>query len=110
SATIEAREPRRYGPYGGALGAAAAPLSVTFVCQAAVASGIGESLGSRRRFVAVHGCRDVRRDRLAANRACPPVDVDPGDGAVRLAGPGPGPRPPAPPPPHPPDLPGVPRV
>jgi len=28
----------------------------------------------------------VRRDRLAANRACPPVDVDPGDGAVRLAG------------------------
>ena len=86
NATIEATEPRRYGPYWGALGAAAAPLSVTFVCQAAVASGIGESLGSRRRFVAVHGCRDVRRDRLAANRACPPVDVDPGDGAVRLAG------------------------
>jgi urease subunit alpha len=86
NATIEATEPRRYGPHWGALGAAAAALSVTFVCQAAVVSSIGKSLGSRRRFVAVQGCRGVRRDRLVANRACPQVDVDPGDGTVRLAG------------------------
>ena len=86
NATIEASEPRRYGPHWGALGRAAAGLSVTFVSEAALASGIRESLGSHRRFAAVRGCREVRRDRLIANRACPPIDVDPGDGTVRLDG------------------------
>ncbi len=86
NATIEASEPRRYGPHWGALGRAAAGLSVTFVSEAAMAGGIRESLGSHRRFAAVRGCRDVRRDRLVANRACPAIDVDPGDGTVRLNG------------------------
>jgi urease subunit alpha len=86
NATIEASEPRRYGPHWGALGRAASGLSVTFVSEAALASGIRESLGSSRRFAAVRGCREMRRDRLAANRACPPIDVDPGTGTVRLGG------------------------
>jgi urease subunit alpha len=84
NATIEASEPRRYGPHWGALGRAAAGLSVTFTSEAALASGIRRSLGSHRRFTAVQGCRQVRRDRLVANRACPPITVDPGDGTVRL--------------------------
>ena len=86
NATIEASEPRRYGPHWGALGKAASGLSVTFVSEAALASGIRDSLGSHRRFAAVRGCREVRRNRLIVNRACPPIDVDPGDGAVRLDG------------------------
>jgi urease subunit alpha len=86
NATIESSEPRRYGPHWGALGRAPAGLSTTFVSGAALASGIRESLGSRRRFVAVQGCREVRRERLIANRACSPIDVDPGDGTVRLDG------------------------
>jgi urease alpha subunit len=28
----------------------------------------------------------VRKDQLVANRACPPITVDPGDGTVRLDG------------------------
>jgi urease subunit alpha len=56
------------------------------VSEAALASGIRQSVGSRRRFAAVRRCREVRRDRLAANRACPPIDVDPGTGTVRLDG------------------------
>jgi urease subunit alpha len=56
------------------------------VSEAALASGIRQSLGSHRRFAAVRGCRQVRRDHLVANRACPPVTVDPGDGTVRLDG------------------------
>jgi urease subunit alpha len=59
---------------------------ITFVSEVALASGIREALGSRRRFVAVQGCRDVRRDGLVANRACPPIEVDPDDGTVRLDG------------------------
>ena len=86
NATIEGSEPRRYGPHWGATGTAAAELSVTFVSEAALAFGIRESLGSNRRFAAVRGCREVRRDRLVANVACPEVDVDPGDGTVRLGG------------------------
>jgi urease subunit alpha len=86
NASIEASEPRRYGPHWGALGRAAAGLSVTFVSEAALACGIRESLGSHRRFAAVRGCREVRRDGLVANRASPAIDVDPGDGTVRLNG------------------------
>jgi len=86
NATVEASQPRRYGPHWGALGRAAAALSVTFVSEAALATGIRESLGSHRRFAAVRGCREVRRDRLVANRACYPIDVDPSDGTVRLDG------------------------
>jgi urease subunit alpha len=86
NATIEGSEPRRYGPHWGALGRAAPELSVTFASEAALAAGIGQSLGSRRRFTAVQGCRQVRKDQLVANRACPPITVDPSDGTVRLDG------------------------
>lgn len=86
NATIESSEPRRYGPHWGALGRAASGLSITFVSEVALASGIREALGSHRRFVAVQGCRDVRRDGLVANRACPPIEVDPDGGTVRLDG------------------------
>lgn len=86
NATIEASEPRRYGPHWGALGRAAPELSVTFVSEAALASGIRQSLGSRRRFAAVRGCRQVRKDQLVANRVSPPINVDPRDGTVRLDG------------------------
>jgi urease subunit alpha len=86
NATIEGCEPRQYGPHWGALGRAAPGLSVTFVSEAALMAGIRESLGSRRRFAAVQGCREVRRDRLVANRACPRIDIDPADGTVRLDG------------------------
>ncbi len=86
NATIEASEPVRYGPHWAALGTAAADLSVTFVSEAALVAGIGAAIGSRRRLAAVRGCRDVSRDGLVANRACPPIDVDPGDGTVSLGG------------------------
>jgi urease subunit alpha len=84
NATIESCEPRRYGPHWGALGRAAAGLSVTFVSEAALAAGIWQSLGSRRRFAAVRGCREITKGRLVANRASPQIEIDTGDGTVRL--------------------------
>src|SRR5262249_16134743 len=97
NATIEATEPRRYGPYWGALGAAGAPLSVTFVGPAGVGAGIGGGCGRRgtARVVSGHTREWRGRERGAgggggrgrlARGAGGRVDGGPGDGAVRLAG------------------------
>ncbi len=86
NASVEGAEPRRYGPHWAAQGAAAPAVSATFVSATAAAAGIRRRLESHRRFVAVHDTRTVRRDGLVANTACPPVEVDPADGTVRLQG------------------------
>ncbi len=86
NATVENVEPVRSGPHWAATGTAPATVATTFVSEAALDAGIRERLGSARRFVAVHDIRGVRRDSLVANRAVPMIDVDPGDGAVRLDG------------------------
>jgi len=86
NASVEAAEPRRYGPHWGGFGNTPAALSVTFVSQAALDDGIAQKLGSRRRFLAVHETRSIRRGDLIAGRACLEVDVDPADGTVTLDG------------------------
>jgi len=86
NASVEGAEPVRYRPHWGALGHAAASLATTFVSRAAEEAGFAERLGTRRRVVAVHGTRTVRRDALVANTATADVEVDPADGTVRLDG------------------------
>ena len=86
NATVEGVEPVRYGPHWGALGVAAAALSTTFVSGAALEGGIGQRLGSRRRFAAVTGTRSATRGSLVHNTAVLPIEVDPGDGSVTLEG------------------------
>jgi len=86
NASVEGAEPRRYDSHWGGYGAAPAALSTTFVSASAAAAGIGQRLGSRRRFVAVNDTRSVRRGALVANTAVMPVDVDPSNGTVRLGG------------------------
>jgi urease subunit alpha len=86
NASVEAAEPRRYGPHWGGLGNTPASLSVTFVSQAALDDSIASRLGSRRRFVAVRDTRSIRRSDLIAGRAAPRIEVDPGDGTVSLDG------------------------
>jgi urease subunit alpha len=86
NATVESVEPVRYAPHWAALGTAPATVATTFVSRAALDNGLRERLGSRRRFTAVSGTRDVRRFSLVANTAVTPVQIDPGDGTVRLDG------------------------
>jgi urease subunit alpha len=86
NASVEGSQPTRYGPHWGGLGNAAASLSTTFVSAAALDAGFAARLGTRRRVVAVGGTRGVRREGLVANRAVPPVEVDPRDGTVSLDG------------------------
>ncbi|MGZ4137766.1 MAG: urease subunit alpha [Actinomycetota bacterium] len=86
NATIEGAIPVRQGPHWGATGRAGASIATTFVSRVALEAGIRERLGSRRRFVAVEGTRNVSRDSFSANRAAPPVEVDRRDGTVTLEG------------------------
>jgi urease subunit alpha len=86
NATVEGAEPRRYGAHWGGHGRTPASLSVTFVSGAAMNAGIAARLGGERRLVPVSGTRSVRREHLAAGRACPQISIDPADGTVRLDG------------------------
>jgi urease subunit alpha len=83
---VDGAEPRRYGPHWGGYGRTPASLSVTFVSQAAMDSGIAARIGGERRLAAVSGTRSVRRESLVAGRACPEITIDPADGAVSLEG------------------------
>ncbi len=86
NATVERAEPTRYAPDWGGMPAAAASLSVTFTSSVVDAQRLARRLGSRRRFVAVRGCRGLNRGNLARNRAMPAIEVDMTDGRVSLDG------------------------
>jgi urease subunit alpha len=86
NASVHGAEPTRYGPDWGATGGAPASVSTTFVSAAALDAGIGGSLGTRRRLVAVTGTRAIRRADLARNTTVPPIEVSPKDGRVTLDG------------------------
>ena len=79
-------QPVTYGPWFTGLPDGAPAVSVTFASQSAIDDGVRERVGSRRRFVAVEGCRSAHRDRLVSNRASPAIAVDPVDGTVTLNG------------------------
>ncbi len=86
NASVEGAQPSVAGPHWAAMGSAPAAVSTTFVSRAALEAGLRERLGSRRRFAAVSGIREVRRSSLLANTAVAPIEIDPGDGTVRLDG------------------------
>jgi urease subunit alpha len=86
NASVHGAEPTRYGPDWGATGRAPASVSTTFVSAAALDAGIGGSLGTRRRLVAVTGTRAIHRADLARNTMVPPIEVSPDDGTVTLDG------------------------
>jgi urease subunit alpha len=86
NATVERAEPTRYQADWGAVATAAPGLSVTFVSGAADRARLAGRLGSRRAFVPISGCRGLTRGSLARNRATAPIEIDPADGRVTLAG------------------------
>ncbi len=88
NATVERAEPTRYRPDWGGSGRAAASLSATFVsAQGAADPELRTRLeASGRTVVAVAGTRGLTRESLAHNRATAPIEIDPADGSVTLAG------------------------
>ncbi|MGW2743615.1 urease subunit alpha [Streptomyces sp. NPDC001450] len=90
NAATDTCEPLVLGPLFGAHGAAPAELSVAFVSRAAVESGsFGspyDTLGTRRRRVAVRGTRGIGPADMVHNARLGQVDVDPRSGLVTLDG------------------------
>ena len=86
NATVERAEPTRYGPEWAGLAHGAPSVSLLFVSGAADRAAMRQRLATGRSIVAVRGCRGLTRASLARNRATAPVEVDPVDGTVTLAG------------------------
>jgi len=86
NATVERAEPTRYAPDWSGLGHAAPCVSTLFVSGVADHGEIRRRLDTARSIVSVRGCRGVTRAALARNRATAPVEIDPVDGRVTLAG------------------------
>jgi urease subunit alpha len=85
NATINAAEPLVYGPQFGGHGGAAADLSVLFVSKSCADAG-EDRLPTRRRRVAVSGCRSVGLPDLARHGRTGTVVVDPVAARVTLDG------------------------
>ena len=61
-------------------------VSALFISTSADQAELRRRLDTGREILAIAGCRGLTRDRLLLNRATAPVEVDPGDGRVTLAG------------------------
>jgi urease subunit alpha len=85
NATVERAEPTRYRPDWGGAGRVAARLGVMFA-SAAAADELRSRSTDRREVVAIGRTRGLTREDLVLNRATAPIEIDPIDGFVSLAG------------------------
>jgi urease subunit alpha len=85
NATVERAEPTRYRPDWGGSGSVAARLGITF-CAPGASREVSRRLASARHVVDIGTTRGLTRSDLAFNTATAPIEVDPGDGTVTLAG------------------------
>jgi urease subunit alpha len=86
NASIPTPQPVHYRRMFGALGAARAATSVSFVSQAALDGGIGQRLHLRKRLVPVHGTRTLRKTDMLLNDYLPVMEVDSQTYEVRADG------------------------
>ncbi len=86
NASIPTPQPVHYRPMFGSFGGALARTSLTFVSQAALASGAAESYALRKRLSAVKGCRTVRKADMVHNAYTPVMEIDAQTYAVRADG------------------------
>jgi urease subunit alpha len=86
NASIPTPQPVHYRPMFGSFGGALARTSLTFVSQAALASGAAESYALRKRLSAVKGCRTVRKVDMVHNGYTPVMEIDAQTYAVRADG------------------------
>jgi urease subunit alpha len=86
NASIPTPQPVHYRPMFGALGAACSATSVSFVSHAGIEGRLAERLGLRKRLVAVHGTRAVRKSDMVLNDYLPQIEVDAQTYEVRADG------------------------
>ena len=86
NASIPTPQPVLYRPMFGAFGGAVGPTSLTFVSQAALESGLPETLGLEKKAAAVQDCRRIGKADMKHNAAMPALEVDPETYEVRADG------------------------
>ena len=86
NATVERAEPTQYRPDWGGIGPAAAMLGVTFVGPGAAPAVCERLRRAGRQVVPIGRTRGLAREDLVRNRATAPIEIDPVDGRVTLAG------------------------
>jgi urease subunit alpha len=85
NSVVDVAEPRRIAAQFGGIGGAAVDLAVLFTNAAAVDAG-SDVFPTRRRRVAVRGCREVGLAQMVRHRGSAEVAVDPRGDGVRLDG------------------------
>ena len=86
NATVERAEPTRFAPDWAGLPHGAPSVSVLFVAGSTDQAAVRRRFDTGREILAIGGCRGLTRDSLLLNRATAPIQVDPIDGRVSLAG------------------------
>jgi len=86
NASIPTPQPVHYRPMFGSYGGALSRTSLTFVSQAALASGVAESYGLHKRLAAVKACRTVKKMDMVHNDYLPLMQIDAQTYEVRADG------------------------
>jgi urease alpha subunit len=86
NASVERAEPTRYRPDWGGQPAAARRLGVTFAAPGAADALRQRRSSAGRDVIEIGRTRGLTRADLQANRATAPIEIDPVDGRVTLAG------------------------
>jgi len=86
NASIPTPQPVHYRPMFGSHGGALTRTSLSFVSQAALASGAAEGYGLHKRLAAVKGCRTVGKQHMLHNAYLPKMEIDAQTYQVRADG------------------------
>ncbi len=86
NASIPTPQPVHTRPMFGSFGGALARTSLTFVSQAALASGAAERYGLHKQLAAVKGCRTVKKAHMVHNAYTPVMEIDAQTYTVRADG------------------------
>jgi len=86
NASIPTPQPVHYRPMFGSHGGALSRTSLTFVSQAALASGAAESYGLHKRLASVKACRTVQKTDMVHNDYLPVMQIDAQTYEVRADG------------------------
>ncbi|MGB0954637.1 MAG: urease subunit alpha [Panacagrimonas sp.] len=77
NASIPTPQPVHYRPMFGAAGGALTQGSISFVSQAAIEAGVGDTFGLQKPLVAVNRCRQISKRDMIHNDLQPDISVDP---------------------------------
>ena len=86
NASIPTTEPVYHRPMFGALGRAKQSVSVTFTSKLALEGGLAGRLDTRKRLVAVEGCRSIGKKDMVHNSLTPDIRINPETYEVRVDG------------------------